>query len=195
MVCSRGRVLSFMTAIILGFSAPVCAQVDVARQSAENFISGLISASSSNDAAQVEAFLRDSVDMDYVFNVAFAPVTGVVSGAQRQRIEALMVRFTATQTSTFVGYVQDGEMRLDGVAETGEGIRFRGTYRDSRGDRDFTVLMATEPVNGRVLFRDLDVADAPSIVENLTYATESLAQVSPDANVWINAFEKALIAE
>ena len=195
MVKFGSRFLSVLGAIWIGASSPAWAQVDLARQSAENFISGLISVSSSNDTAQVEAFLRENVDTDYIFNVAFAPVTGVVSGAQRQRIEALMLRFTATQTGTFVNYVKDGEMLLDSVAETDEGIRFRGTYRDSRGDRVFTVLMAEEPVNGRVLLRDLDVVEAPSIVENLTYATESLAQVSPDANIWIAAFEKALIGE
>ena len=176
--------------VLSGLAGSAAAQTDMARQSAENFMSGLIAASGSS--AEVEAFLRENVDLNYVFGVAFQPVTGVVSGAQRARIEALMVRFTAIQTGTFIGYVRGGEMRLDGVAETDAGIRFRGTYRDARGDRQFTVLMGNEAVGGKMLLRDLDVPEAPSIVENLTYATESLAKVTPDANVWIEAFEKAL---
>lgn len=168
------------------------AQTDLARQTAETFIDEMIVTARSQDRSQMEAFLRDRIDTDYAFDVAFAPVTGVVSPGQRERLANLMLRFTAGEAIFLAQYAQSGELRFDGSTRTDAGTMVEATYRDAAGEYPFNVLVGRDLVGGRLLIRDMGSPRVNSVVTKLTAATTSLAQATPDANVWITAFERAL---
>ena len=81
---------------------------------------------------------------------------------------------------------------FDSSTQTDAGTMVEATYRDSAGEYPFNVLVGRELVGGRLLIRDMGSPRVNSVVTKLTAATVSLAQASPDANVWITAFERAL---
>lgn len=163
-----------------------------ARATAEAFVDGLLEMSGSQDVSAMEAYLRENIDTDYGFDVAFRPVTGVVSGAQRERLSSLMLRFIARE-SVVIGTVgRGGDVTMVGTSETDVGTMVEMLYRDSEGDYPFGVLVGRDRDGGRLLIRDVGSPRQSSVVANLTYATQSLSQASPDADVWISAFEAAL---
>lgn len=79
-----------------------------------------------------------------------------------------------------------------GTSETDVGTMVEMLFRDGHGDYPFGVLVGRDRDGGRLLIRDIGSPRQSSVVANLTYATQSLSQASPDADVWISAFEGAL---
>lgn len=176
--------------LVMSTSSVVLAQD--ARATAEAFVDGLLDLSGSRDVTAMEAYLRENIDTDYGFEVAFRPVTGVVSSAQRERLSALMLRFIARE-SVVIGTVgRGGDVSIVGTSESQLGTMVEMVYRDDDGDYPFGVLVGPNREGGRLLIRDVGSPRQSSVVSNLTYATQSLAQASPDADVWISAFEDAL---
>lgn len=163
-----------------------------ARQTAQTFVDGMLRVSDARDVTAMEAFLRENIDTSYGFEIAFAPVTGAVSPSQRDRLSALLLRFMARE-AVLVGSVgRGGELRLVGTSEIEAGTMVEMNFRDSNGEYPFGVLVGRERENGRLLVRDMGSPRQSSVVTKLTYATQSLSLASPDANVWISAFEGAL---
>lgn len=177
--------------LVMSMSSAALAQD--ARATAEAFVDGLLELSGSQDVSAMEAYLRENIDTSYGFDVAFRPVTGIVSGAQRERLSALMLRFIARE-SVVIGTVgRGGDVTMVGTSETDVGTIVEMLYRDSDGDYPFGVLVSRDRNNnGRLMIRDVGSPRQSSVVANLTYATQSLSQASPDADVWISAFESAL---
>jgi hypothetical protein len=140
----------------------------------------------------MEAFLRPRIDTEYGYRVAFEPVTGIVSPAQRERLGNLMVRFIAREAVVIGQVGQDGQVRFDRTRETDAGTEVELTYRDANGEYPMTVLVSRSLVDGRLLIRDVGSPELSSVVSKLRYATQSLAAATPDADIWITAFEQAL---
>lgn len=181
-----------LLAVGLFLSTSSVAVAQDARATAEAFVDGLLEMSGSQDVSAMEAYLRENIDTDYGFDVAFRPVTGVVSSAQRQRLSALMLRFMARE-SVVIGTVgRGGNVTMVGTSETDVGTMVEMLFRDGHGDYPFGVLVGRDRDGGRLLIRDIGSPRQSSVVANLTYATQSLSQASPDADVWISAFEGAL---
>lgn len=193
MKLTRRLGLAIATAFFLfGGSGATLAQSDLPRQTAETFINDMIATSRLNDRARMTAFLRERVDTSYAFDVAFAPVTDVVSGGQRERLSNLILAFIAGEALVLADAAGSGEMRFDTTSNTEAGTLIQGTYRDGAGEYPFNVLVSSELRNGRLLIKDMGSPRVSTVVTRLAYATTSLAQATPDANVWITAFERAL---
>lgn len=164
----------------------------VAEDAAESFVRDLIAAGARRDPAEVEALLRERADLPWAFSQAFAPVEGVVSSAQRDRLTELMVRFMAYEVMMLADLAQEGRFRMAGARREDDGIRVEGVFQDGAGDYFFSVLMGEPGPGTPPGVRDIASPRASSVAAKLRYATTSLAQVTTDADVWIRAFEKAV---
>lgn len=163
-----------------------------ASEAARTFIEDLMQVAAQGDVAIMDAFLRERVETGWAFEKAFAPVDGTMSASQRERLAAAMLRFLAGETLVVAGLASQGGYRLSGTRRAEDGTLVEGVFRDAAGDYPFAVLVGAETGSGRQLIRDFGSSQASSVVARLTYATDAISQVSPDAEVWITAFERAV---
>jgi hypothetical protein len=176
-------------AVISG--GPSAAQGDVAGDVAQRFIRDLLATAQSGNEAAVTEFLRSRVDTAYGFQVAFADVPSITPG-QRQRLSELLLRFIAREAVLVADIARNGQMRVVTARPVEAGTLVEGMFRDSAGEYPFNVLVANDPATGRFLVRDMGSPRQSSVVSKLAYATQSLQIATPDAEVWITAFEQAL---
>lgn len=187
------RALGILLVVVMALgSVSASAQTTLAQQRGDGFVRELMNAAGSKNRDTVEGFLRENMDANYAFNVAFEPVTGIVSPAEQQRLADLMIKFTAYQVLLLAEYAQNGEMRIVGSEQVPEGTRINAMYRDFAGDYPFFVVVGRDLVNGRLLIKDMGSPQVNSVVTNLRYATQSLALGTTDASIWIDSFEKSL---
>ena len=173
-------------------AAPAQSSDEIAGQEARRFLADLIATGAGGDAAAMEAFLRDRVDMGYAFDAAFEPVAGIVTQGQRQRLTELMMRFMSREALMVADMARGGEFRLTGTRRGEDGIQVEGVFHDAAGNYPFFVLMGEGAMGARPPILDLGSPLASSVVAKLRYATTSLALVTTDADLWIEAFEKAV---
>lgn len=179
-------------AAAFGTGAVGQASGEMASNAARSFIDDLLAVSVRNDVGAMDAFLRERVDTRFAFETAFAPVDGIVSPGQKDRLAALMLRFLAREALAVGEVARGGEFQLAGTERVEAGTLVEGMFRDAAGDYPFTVLVGPESADGRQLILDFGSPRASTVVTRLAYATNALAQVSPDAEVWITAFEQAV---
>ena len=173
-------------------AAPAQSSDELAGQEARRFVADLMAVGGRDDPAAMEAFLRDRVDLSHAFDAAFEPVNGVVSQGQRERLTELMIRFMAREALMVADMAGGGEFQLTGTRRGEGGIQVEGVFRDAAGDYPFTVLMGEGAMGATPPVRDLGSPRASSVVSKLRYTTTSLALVTTDADLWIEAFEKAV---
>ena len=183
-----------VAALVLARPSAALAQSsdDLAGQEARRFVADLMAVGGRDDPAAMEAFLRERVDLGRAFDAAFEPVSGVVSSGQRERLTELMTRFMAREALMVADMARGGEFQLTGTRRGEDGIQVEGVFRDAAGDYPFTVLMGEGAMGSRPPVLDLGSPRASSVVAKLRYTTTSLALVTTDADLWIEAFEKAV---
>lgn len=172
--------------------SPAVAQSAQERQKAEEFLRGILGAARGRSRAPVEQFIRQNVDLQYGYEMAVAPAAGIVSEGQRQRLFDLMIKFVSMEVLILADYANGGRVRMEGTRRTDAGTLVEASFSDSHGEYPFNVLVARPGVGGQLMVRDMGSPRQSSVMTKLASATQSLAQVTPDAEVWISSFERTL---
>lgn len=119
-------------------------------------------------------------------------MAGRVSERQKRRLFDLMIQFVSMEVLILSDYANGGRMEVEGMRRVDGGTLVEATFSDRHGDYPFNVLVARPSVGGQLMVRDMGSPRQSSVMTKLAYATQSLSRVTPDAEVWISAFEDTL---
>jgi hypothetical protein len=174
----------------IGSVSRALAQDRTAEGYAVQFLTDLVQVASGGQPATVREHLRPIIDMQYVFDTAFAGIR--ISDGQREHLTELMLTFLARESILVADYAQGGQLRAERSRSAQLGIMVDLTYHDIHGPYPLNVLLARSDRGVGYLVRDFGSERASSVVTKLAYATNSLQAVTSDTDIWIRSFEEVL---
>ena len=186
----RCLLMSFAGVFALAFGVPAGAQSRGTGDFASRFLRDLLRVAQSGSVGAVSEYLRDRVDTQYAFDNAFE---GIAAGeGQKRRLAELVLLFLSREAIMLADMSQGGQMRVSGSRSVEQGTMVDVAYRDAAGDYPLFVLVGEGEQLGSNLVKDFGSSEESSVVSRLAYAMQSLQQVTPDADVWIESFSRSL---